>query len=105
MTTRIRDSFRWRCSALIRISGGLRCCGRGVDLGEHALRAVVVGLQAGFLGLASGAEAVEERLGGRGGIGLGGLVAGMMGRLRAAGRVAHPSQGPARGGSAGEFEA
>src|SRR6266542_4132476 len=79
--------------------------GVGVDLGDHALGAVVVGLQAGFLGLAGGAEAAEEPLG-RGGLsGPDVAVAGVVGGLGAAGRITEACEWLTGVWGAGEFEA
>ena len=51
MAARIRVLLRWRCSALIL---PLSVAGGCVDLGEDACGPVVLGLQAGLLGLGVG---------------------------------------------------
>jgi hypothetical protein len=66
--------------------------GGGVDLLEHAQAAGVFVLQAGLLGAAGGAEGAEE-CGGPGGVVCPDLaVAGVVGGLRAARRIAQPGQ-------------
>lgn len=69
------------------------------------LGAVEVGLQTCPLGLAGGAEGAEEGRGLLGVLGPDRTVAGVVGSLRAAGRVAHPRQRLGRGRGAGQLEA
>src|SRR6202011_3495309 len=106
MAARMRVSFLARWWALMRTSVVLAGRGgAGVDLGEDTSGAVVIGLQAGLFGLAGGAEADQERLGGGGPVGPDGAVAGVVGGLGAAGRVAHAGQWLVGVGCAGQFEA
>jgi hypothetical protein len=66
--------------------------GGGIDLLEHAQAAGVLVLQAGLLGAAAGAERAEESGGASGVIGPDFAVAGVVGGLRAAGRITQPGQ-------------
>ncbi len=77
----------------------------GVDLGDYAGCPVVVGMEAGALGFAGGADLAEEGLGALGVLGPDRPVAGMVGGLRASCRVAYSDQRLIRVGGAGQLEA
>ena len=85
--------------------GRLLSLPRRVDGVQDALGAVEFGLEAGPLGCPGPAERADERGGAGDGVRPDGPVAGMVGGLRAAGRVAHSGQRLAGGGGSGHLQA
>jgi hypothetical protein len=82
-----------------------RLGGCRVDGINDALGAVEFGLEAGSLGGPGAAERADEGGGAGDGVCPDGPVAGVMGGLRAACRVAHSSQGLVGGGGSGHLQA